>query len=203
VNEYVKKSMASAHLNGYGDVGQERVPASMVHVISKCETENQFDSRKHACQHEALKFVSLPVQILGNIFKMMLVMDGSKTVRRKSCKLVIVVLLILSAFLTHVLLWSVSTVAGQCFICSQLKEFGVVVLAATMKARQVVSILLLDTLTTRGAWKARFTSLCLELYRNTRATKFVQFSIPPLLLGLHGHLSCSLGQQSGAIIFDL
>merc|ERR1719229_1085306 len=46
-----------------------------------------------------------------------------------------------NAFLWHAMTLSGAAVAGQFFIYSQVKEFGALVLAATMNLRQVISIL--------------------------------------------------------------
>merc|ERR1719291_373323 len=45
-------------------------------------------------------------------------------------------------FVTHAMSLSAAAVAGQFFIYSQVKEFGALVLAATMNLRQVLSILM-------------------------------------------------------------
>lgn len=46
-----------------------------------------------------------------------------------------------SLFVTHAMALSVAAVAGQYFVLTQVKEFGALVLAATMNLRQVISIL--------------------------------------------------------------
>merc|ERR1719512_249330 len=45
------------------------------------------------------------------------------------------------SFVVHAMSLSAAAVAGQFFIYSQVKEFGALVLAATMNLRQVISIM--------------------------------------------------------------